>query len=54
MAARVLRLIEDEGLRMRIGTRAAEDARRGFDMERMAEEYLGWYEEILNSAPSQI
>jgi glycosyltransferase involved in cell wall biosynthesis len=49
MAARIVQLIEDEGLRQRMGQKAAEDAMRRFDIKRMAAEYLGWYQEILKT-----
>ncbi|MCZ7399980.1 MAG: hypothetical protein O8C62_09970 [Candidatus Methanoperedens sp.] len=41
MAARVVELLENEVLRQSLRARAAEDARRRFDIERMVDEYLG-------------
>lgn len=47
MAGRVLGLLEDEELRLRMGREAAEDAARRFGLERMAGEYLSFYRAIL-------
>jgi len=47
LAERVLDLLADDGLRVRMGRLAAEDAARRFGRERMAGEYLAFYEEIL-------
>ena len=38
---------QPDALRERMGRQAAETARRRFDLERQVDEYLGWYEEIL-------
>ena len=43
MAGRVLDLLADEGLRVRMGQEAAEDAARRFGLERMVREYLAFY-----------
>jgi len=48
MAERVLDLLADEGLRVRMGREAAEDAARRFGRERMVGEYLAFYDEILS------
>ena len=48
MAGRVLELLEDEELRLRMAREAAEDAARRFGLERMASEYLTFYREHLN------
>ena len=48
LAGRVLALLVDEGLRLRMGQTAAEDAARRFGMERMVGEYLAFYDEIRN------
>jgi len=48
MAERVLELLADEGLRLRMGREAAEDAARRFGVERMVGEYLEFYKLILN------
>jgi glycosyltransferase involved in cell wall biosynthesis len=47
MATRIEQLLSDNDLRMRMGTQAFEDARRRFDLNRQAEEYLEWYYRIL-------
>ncbi|MCK8517536.1 glycosyltransferase [Methanoculleus sp. 7T] len=43
LAERVLDLLADEGLRLRMGRQAAEDAARRFGLERMVGEYLAFY-----------
>ena len=48
MAARVVELLEDDGLRQRMEEQAGEDAKQRFDLERQAEEYLGWYMRIIS------
>jgi len=48
MAGRVLDLLADEGLRVRMGRQSAEDAARQFGLERMVREYLAFYEAMLN------
>ena len=40
-------LLADSSLRIRLGKNAATDAARRFDLGREAEEYLDWYEELL-------
>ena len=47
MAGRILNLLADDGLRVRMGRQAAEDAAWRFGRERMAEEYLAFYWENL-------
>jgi glycosyltransferase involved in cell wall biosynthesis len=47
MAARIREVLENEELRIKIGQRAAETARRKFGLERMVEGYLSWYEDIV-------
>ncbi len=47
MARRICDLLQDEGERTQMGAEAAAVARRDFDLERQADEYLGWYAEIL-------
>ena len=47
MAERIGQLLVDEELRKRIGIQAAESARHRFNLERQADEFLGWYNEIL-------
>nr|WP_292491037.1 glycosyltransferase [Methanoculleus sp. 10] len=48
MAGRVLDLLADERLRLRMGRLAAGDAARRFGRERMVGEYLAFYDEILS------
>ena len=43
MAGRILDLLVDKGLRLRMGREAAEDAARRFGLERMVGEYLAFY-----------
>jgi glycosyltransferase involved in cell wall biosynthesis len=43
LAGRVLDLLADEGLRLRMGRQAAEDAAQRFGLERMVGEYLAFY-----------
>lgn len=43
MAGRVLDLLADEGLRLRMGRQAAENAARRFGLEKMVREYLVFY-----------
>lgn len=50
MAARVVQLIEDKELRLSMGMKAAEDAKKRFDLQRQAEEYLQWYDKILRES----
>jgi glycosyltransferase involved in cell wall biosynthesis len=47
MAEAIITLLTDDALRMRLGRNAAEDARRRFDLNRQAEAYLGWYQELV-------
>lgn len=47
MAGRILDLIVDDRLRLRMGRQAAEDAARQFGVDRMVGEYLAFYQEIL-------
>ena len=46
-AGRVLDPLGDEGLQLRMGREAAEDAARRFGLERMASEYLAFYRDVL-------
>lgn len=48
LAVRVFDLLGDEGLRLRMGREAAENAARRFGVERMVGEYLEFYKGILN------
>ncbi len=47
MANCARKLLSDQELRQRLGRQAAEQARRRFDVNRMVEEYIEWYQEIL-------
>ena len=47
MAARISQLLENDNLRHTFGCRAADTARRRFDLVRQVEDYLNWYYEIL-------
>jgi glycosyltransferase involved in cell wall biosynthesis len=51
MATRIEQLVVDQPLRWRMGEQAAETARRRYDLQRQADEYLGWYQEILSQFP---
>lgn len=51
MADRIVRLLTDHDLRRRMGAQAAEIAQRQFDLNRQADEYLAWYQEILTRNP---
>lgn len=46
LAGRVLDLLADEGLRVRVGRQAAEDATRRFGLERVVEDYLAFYSDV--------
>lgn len=43
------RLLRDRELSIRMGQNAAEDARKRFDLERYTDQYLAWYQEILEA-----
>lgn len=45
--AAIVRLLEDEPLRHRLGENAARDARARFGLDRQVEAYLSWYKEII-------
>ncbi len=49
MAEAIITLLTDDALRMRLGRNAAEDAQKRFGLNRQVEEYLEWYEEILEA-----
>ncbi|MEJ2627879.1 MAG: glycosyltransferase, partial [bacterium] len=48
MAAAIQQLLQDDTLHYQMSIRAAETARRRFDVKRMMEEYLEWYQKILS------
>ena len=47
MAERIIKLLEDDKLRVRLGKQAAETAFRRFGLDRMVDNYLQWYEEVI-------
>jgi glycosyltransferase involved in cell wall biosynthesis len=49
MAAQMGQLFEDEELRQKMGANAAAKARAQFGLQRMADDYLDWYREILET-----
>ncbi len=53
MALGVEQLLQDEPLRRRMGENAASDAVQRFDLQRQADDYLKWYEELLRDNPPQ-
>jgi glycosyltransferase involved in cell wall biosynthesis len=53
MAAGVERLLQDNPLRFRLGENAARDAVQRFDLQRQADAFLGWYQEILQDRVSR-
>lgn len=48
MAARICELLTDDDKLKRMGTAAVEYARQNFDEDRMASEYLDWYEHVIS------
>jgi len=49
LADRIARLLRDKALRQQMSRNAAADARQRFGLERQADAYLSWYQEILQS-----
>lgn len=49
MAAAISYLLDEEGIRKKIGTNAADDARARFDLEDQVMRYLQWYGEVKDS-----
>jgi glycosyltransferase involved in cell wall biosynthesis len=47
MAVGVERLLQDKPLRLRMGENAVRDAVRRFDIQRQTDDFLSWYQEIL-------
>ena len=47
MALKIEQLILDDNLRIKMGIQAAKSASSRFSLERQADEYLGWYHDIL-------
>jgi glycosyltransferase involved in cell wall biosynthesis len=48
MAAGIERLLENESVRAQLGANAARDARDRFDLQRQADRYLAWYQDIID------
>lgn len=46
MAAAIQILLQDDALRRSMSRQAAETARRRFDLQRMTDDYLAWYQEL--------
>ena len=53
MAVAIERLLNDDSLRGRMGENAAKDAQERFDLQRQADDFLSWYEQILRHAAPQ-
>lgn len=53
MAKAAITLLRDDPLRRTFAKGAAEDARKRFDAERMVDDYLRWYQEILRRSTEQ-
>lgn len=49
LARRIEHLLQNEDLRRRLADHAADDARRRFDLDREVDEYLGWYQTLLEA-----
>ncbi|MCK4782756.1 MAG: glycosyltransferase, partial [Desulfobacteraceae bacterium] len=49
MAAQIERLLDDDGLRTRMGVQATKTVRSQFSIKRQVNEYLSWYKEILGA-----
>jgi glycosyltransferase involved in cell wall biosynthesis len=49
MADRIIRLLTHKDLRQQMGKQAAEIARKRFDLNRQVEDYLAWYQDILDN-----
>jgi glycosyltransferase involved in cell wall biosynthesis len=47
MTEKVIKLLEDGELRVRLGKQAAETAFRRYGLDRMVDNYLQWYEEVI-------
>ena len=48
MAASTVRLLKNEPLRRRLGANGVRDAQNRFDLERQADDYLDWYQQIMD------
>jgi glycosyltransferase involved in cell wall biosynthesis len=49
MVKRIIQLLADNSLQSRIGTQAADIARKHFDLNRQVDDYLAWYQEIFST-----
>ena len=47
-------LLDDVARRRAMGAKAGEEARRNFGRDRMIEDYLSWFDEILHRQPSEV
>lgn len=54
MAEAVIKLLTDDALRTQLGNNAAKDAQRRFDLNRQVDDYLKWYQEIINHRHAKI
>jgi glycosyltransferase involved in cell wall biosynthesis len=50
MAAGILKILTDDALHRQLSRNAAIDARDRFDLQRQVNDYLEWYDEILNES----
>ena len=48
MAASIERLLKNEPLCRRLGSNASRDAQNRFNLQRQADEYLAWYQHIVD------
>ncbi|MFH1942566.1 MAG: glycosyltransferase [bacterium] len=53
MGKAIMTMLTDDAFRRGCGRRAAEDARKRFDVRRMVDDYLHWYREILKRSRQQ-
>ena len=51
MAVSLEQLLRNQALRCRLGQNARRDAEQRFDLERQADEYLKWYQELMEKLP---
>lgn len=51
MALSIERILDNDAIRRRLGENAANDASTRFDLQREVNDYLAWYEELLERAP---
>jgi len=53
MAERIMQLQDDEPRRKAMSVKASQRVRKQFSLERMVDEYLDWYKEILRNHKSK-